>query len=413
MAGLVGITTLVGMTSFKPNNNTPLVTQLTDHSVRLRWTKGHGQSHTYIVMKEGSAPTSSSDGVMVYNDQGTTVDIYHLDVGDTYYFGLYGNTPSFSLSTENTVTTPETPLKVSATEQYIFVALKDGGGVQVRKRSAPGTLVETIKPTNVSTNAVFGIHARGNLLTFTAGTYMWIYEYVNDGDSTQLLEAEVGGVTQSGSHIDAELEYAYTGQANGNIVYYDIATLTKRTMSGVATASNTIRDIDTRGDQLIVCSNDDKLYDVDRSNRTSMTSRATVATFGGNVEISRLDDNYIYVGSDDSEVEIRNRTTPYAIQETLTGSSNDITGIVAKDEDYLAVASDDTEIQFYDVNDSYNIEATINKTHGIEGIDMSDGELYYSGGAEGTPATTFYYRNYYSNSISGLYVGGSLLISDI
>ena len=360
-------------------------------------------------MKAGSAPTSSTDGYKVYNGTGESVVVNHLAIGTTYYFELWGNTPTYSLGTETSVTTPETPVNMTATEQYVFVALKNGGGVQVRRRDNPSTLLTTIQPTELSTNIVSSIHARGNYLMFTQGQYVYLYEFVSESDFTQLYKEDLGTTTARVSHIDAELEYMYTGLASGAMVYYDLATLTKRTFNF---ASDDLRKFDSLGNQMVAASNNNRAYSIDRTTRTTM-SASVARSYTSNVEVVRVTDSQIFVGGDNTNVELLNGSSPYNLQQTLPDPTNDITGITIEDSLYHAVSSDDGKVYIYDVDDSYSLTSTITKTHGIEDCWMDNGDLYYDGGAELTADTKFYYRDYYTNSLSSTSLSGSQIMADI
>lgn len=384
---------------------------ITDHSMTLSWTPGGDGDRSLIVMKKGSAPTSTTDGTVVYNNTGSEVTVYNLDAGSRYYFKIWANNPTYSLDTENDDTTAGVPLNVAVGGQYIFVGTSDTtDGVEVRHIDTPGTVVANISPAQYTDTTVgaTSLDAKGHYLAFATHTtqYVYIYEFINENDYTLLHSEDLSGATGNlrACHIDDELEYVYFGDQSGNIVYYDLATFTKTIY---ALASDDIRYIDTNGDQMVVASNDDKIYDVDRSTRTSM-SDVTVNDYGFNMENARVDDNYIYDAGDNSTVTIRNNTSPYTSQDTLTDPGNDITYVGISDPDYLFVSSDDHKLYIYDRNDSNALETTITSpTANVEDMRELNGSIYYVSGVGSPDATKLYWRTFLSNSTAGSPIDGS------
>jgi hypothetical protein len=70
-----------------PSAPTDLVTDVTgDDSIGLSWISGEGSSDTLLVRKQGSYPSSRTDGVQVYFDSGTLYADTGLTPGATYYY---------------------------------------------------------------------------------------------------------------------------------------------------------------------------------------------------------------------------------------------------------------------------------------------------------------------------------------
>jgi hypothetical protein len=66
-----------------------VLTVINDHNIQGDWTPNPSASGTLIVAKQGSYPTSSTDGVVVYNDTGTTFNDVSVSLdelaADMYY----------------------------------------------------------------------------------------------------------------------------------------------------------------------------------------------------------------------------------------------------------------------------------------------------------------------------------------
>ncbi len=71
-------------------------------NVNLSWSKGTGANNTVILAKSGSMPSSYTDGVIVYNDTGTST-VYNITIGMPVYFKAWsyvewGDLYKFSMS---------------------------------------------------------------------------------------------------------------------------------------------------------------------------------------------------------------------------------------------------------------------------------------------------------------------------
>jgi len=66
-----------------------VVTENLSFSIALSWSKGNNATNTVIVMKEGSYPTSLSDGTIKYNSTGTSTTVSGLTSNITYYFSAW------------------------------------------------------------------------------------------------------------------------------------------------------------------------------------------------------------------------------------------------------------------------------------------------------------------------------------
>jgi hypothetical protein len=78
-----------------PTNLT--VTDYSGDSISLSWTKGTGANRTMIRRKQGSYPTSITDGTQVYFDTGTSVTDSGLEPRQTYYYRAWSEVSADSL----------------------------------------------------------------------------------------------------------------------------------------------------------------------------------------------------------------------------------------------------------------------------------------------------------------------------
>ncbi len=78
-------TTLVNV-----NEPTNLLGVPTDITIQLTWTLGTGASGTLVRMSTTAYPTTTSDGVSVYNGTSGAFKVLNLTAGTTYYFSAWG-----------------------------------------------------------------------------------------------------------------------------------------------------------------------------------------------------------------------------------------------------------------------------------------------------------------------------------
>jgi len=78
-----------------PTNLT--VTDYGSDYISLSWTKGTGANRTMVRRKQGSYPTSITDGTQVYFDTGTSVTDSGLEPNQTYYYRAWSEVTSGSL----------------------------------------------------------------------------------------------------------------------------------------------------------------------------------------------------------------------------------------------------------------------------------------------------------------------------
>lgn len=404
---LSGISSLSGVTSL----NQGVVTQafsLSDNSATLTWTKAPGSTRTYIVMKEGSVPANATDGTVVYNDTGTSCKVNHLLPANTYHFAFYSNSPSYSFGSETEETVTYKPNGISATEQYVFVCTHDAAAVHVYNKDDIGTIVATLTPSVSSGTRTHAVSARGNNVAFGGEGYLYLFEFIDENNFTERIAhtTDTTGKFIRACHIDQEEEYAYYGDEEGNIYWYRLSDLTKYTdfttfVEGTGqNGTDNIRGFETNGDDMYLAHNNDSVYHIDRSDRTDITTNTEINDYGSNMENVSHDGTYLYTGGDNQEVEVRNPTTPFAIVDTMTNPTNDVTSISVDDSDYMAATDDSGNVFVFNKNDSYNLLNSTSKTHGMEGSAMFNGTLIYGGGTEGVSAKKMYSRSYLSNSLS-------------
>jgi hypothetical protein len=380
-----------------PTNLT--ITEVINNTINITWTKGLNSARTKIVMKEGSFPENHTDGAVVYHNNGSNVTIYNLQPNIDYFFSLYADNPEFELGEEFEVNTSSPPHFLVDTEQYTFTL--ENSGVAIRKKDNLSELAGMI---NISDFGQAGaLDARGNYVAFSSSTDIYLYEFLSPANYGEIFHYNYSDRSAVRSvHIDPEFEYVYFGTGDGNLSYYDLETLT---VHEFAVDSQVLRDIDTYGDELIVGSNADSVWLINRTNRTSM-SKVLVQSGGGNVEQVKLDENYLYYGSDSSAVYVKNKTSPYNTIATLSDPTDDITGVYIQDYEFMAVSSDDSNVYLYDKTEFYEKLVTINATesHFIEDVVMKDGTLIYVSGSDYSEPDLqkMWYRTYLSTDYLNL-----------
>ena len=386
--------------NFDANNDVNIV-KLDDNTVRLSWTKGD-ENRTYIVMKEGSAPTSSSDGIKVFNGVETTCDVHHLSANSTYYFKLYDNDASYNLGSETQISLSNTGFGMEMSEQYVYCSNLSNVNIDVRDRS-DNSIVGTITP-STSAGATQAIGAFGDYVAHTGTGFAHVHRVINGSTIQEILNDEAYPISQGrnyarAAYVDKERQYAYFGYEDGTLEWYHLSTLTKYSQS---VATDDIRKIWTDNDYLYLVANDDKAYFIDRSDRTSHETPVLINEYTGfNMEVVSGYGDSIYIAGDNTNVEQRAKTSPFTVQDTITNPTNDITS-VRPDGEYLSVSSDSGELYVFDMTNSNSLLSTISKSHGIEDSVLGGGDLFYQGGKEGVLDKKFYSRSYLSDSIGTL-----------
>jgi hypothetical protein len=83
--------------NFRTKPNPPssfTATAVSYNEIDLTWTKGTGAWKTKILQKAGSAPTSRTDGTVIYDDTGSSYNKTGLDPSITYYYQAWSYTDS-------------------------------------------------------------------------------------------------------------------------------------------------------------------------------------------------------------------------------------------------------------------------------------------------------------------------------
>jgi hypothetical protein len=91
----------------------------TETSINLTWTKSQNATHTYVVGKKESYPSSRTDGTLLYNGTGTFYNWTGLDYASPYYFRAWSYNASLGFSGVYTnafnTTYPEAPIDLQVT----------------------------------------------------------------------------------------------------------------------------------------------------------------------------------------------------------------------------------------------------------------------------------------------------------
>ena len=379
------------------------ITNSTHNSITFTWTAGVDSTKTMIRYKKSEYPTSETDGTLGFHGTGSTATIYNLETNRTYYFSFFGTTESYSLSAvTDTDTTNLIPLGLAADGQYLYIAgAGTAGAVQIRDKSdlsvvdtldVGGTAVTAERVSKVGRYLAYVYAAKGYLYDMSTKTVIIDFtatSYAGGADSMRSVA------------IDQEGEHVYYGNIDGTIYHYDIATLTQRTFKP---ATDYIRSIDAKDDLLVFGSNDNNAYVYDRSDRNNPTSITTLSGITSTIEVTRIHGDHIFVGGDQSNgtVNIYDKTTPYALVQTLGDTSNDITGICPV-TGYMMISSDDENAYVYTgTPGTYSLTNTLaDAGNDVEECCLcEDGSLYFCTGLAATEKLYSYtYLNFtYSGS---------------
>jgi hypothetical protein len=76
----------------KPNTPTISAITRTGTGFTLTWVKGTGANNTVIRGAQGGYPANITDGILIYNNTGTTTNHYGLTAGDTWYYRAWSYT---------------------------------------------------------------------------------------------------------------------------------------------------------------------------------------------------------------------------------------------------------------------------------------------------------------------------------
>jgi len=104
-------------------------------SLNLSWSKASNATHTYILGKKGSTPTSRSDpaAFLVCNITGSSHTETSLDIGTHYYFKAWSYNSTLGFSTDNATTdsytrpgNPTSPTEISNTTTSLTIGFTKG-----------------------------------------------------------------------------------------------------------------------------------------------------------------------------------------------------------------------------------------------------------------------------------------------
>lgn len=369
MPKLTGITNLSGIASLS-------IPPLLDY-VDLAWTPDATKDRTLIVMKTGSAPSSHTDGQVVYLGKESSTRINQLASGTTYHFAYYGVDTTYSLGTETTQSitgnTYSEGMFIAASEQYLFVP--QPGGIGVYSLDDVTTLLTTIAPASIGSDVVVRVSCSGSYVGFNTATHAYLYKYTSASTYTKIYEDNLPGDNMRACYVDDEQEYFYYCATNGDIHYIDIATQTKTTNSAIH--SDNVRQLAAFGNDMISVSNDDTAKRIDRTNRLSMTA-TTLTSLSVNVEAGGIDSEYIWYGSDTTQVVILNKSDNSSAH-FLNDPTDDITG-TDRNYEHFAVSCDNGRVYIYDTENSFTRLTTIVTGYTLaECVLMKNGTMYYVG----------------------------------
>lgn len=383
-------------------------------TITINWTKGAGTSHTMVRYRtDGTSPTSTSDGTILYKGKGTQAVLYGIDTGTTYSFSLFGATSSFSVGSATTVTlTTGHVLGLTTTPQWIIVSTLDMDHTATGDKS---THIDWINRETLAIDATrqidLGTEQQGPERVKTSvdfnGNYwmavrkeLLVLGRISDGavvintnfGSNEDDRARTCYINKAGTHVFRGGQDGYVDVWAIDTVLSDGDFLTGSRLDhffppGQLTTSNNeyIRDCDEYGNVLAVCYNSGDFYLLDASDYTNLSVSDQDADGEGATESVALTDTQLFTGAKDVNEFAQSDLT--SIVRTLVNNSDDITSITVDDQDshaYTFTTQDDTSSNAKLFNSSgtlLNTFTELNGTYAEDGkIDGHLGQLFYGGG---------------------------------
>jgi len=261
------------------------------------------------------------------------------------------------------------PHSLQGDDNYLYIgsiSSSDGVGVRILLKS-DFSVYKHLDPSGSGT-FVERISVSGDLVAFTQGNKGHVYDMSSD---TYIIQVNAI-TTLRAAYIDGE--HVYFGETTGKIYRVNITTLVQDFFT---LGTENIREIDGHEDRLIVASNNDNVYLI---NRISLATIHTFTDSTANAEVSQIDEDYIWYGSDNQKIWIRDADSPYTLLTTLTEPSNDITAVFHDGNSWFA-SCDDGNVYAWNASSGFSLIKVIDKSVGGSAerlwLDTVNNHLYF------------------------------------
>jgi len=175
-------------------------------TISLTWTKSPDTDVTVVVRKEGSYPTSPSDGTVIYNGTAEEFTDTGLNPGTAYYYRAWSWAPyaySSSYTQDMNYTYPDAPTDLQVTsfnDTSITISWTKGDGADMTKIYRGDTLVDTVSGTTYTDTG---------LTPSTLYTYH-LYAYDSESGYSSLTSADISQYTKPSPPHD----FSFSGDQN-------------------------------------------------------------------------------------------------------------------------------------------------------------------------------------------------------
>ncbi|MCA9400624.1 MAG: hypothetical protein KC713_03285 [Candidatus Omnitrophica bacterium] len=254
------------------------------------------------------------------------------------------------------------PRALAGDEHYIYVGATSGKGVNLFDKNDL-SLSKTL-PASASVNRVA---VKGDIVAYATSGIGYIYSL----SANQMIYSLSSEKLRS---VAIDQNKVYFGEKNtGKIHIVDMANNFQT--ASFTPADDDIRDIIIHQDTIIIASNDDNVYLIDKNTLT------TIAVFDDSdrhVETVGMDDEILWYGSDDQKIWIRDAHAPYDIISVLTEPTDDVTA-AERDGDFFFAGSDDAKVYVYE-GAPYALKDILQEGSGLVEdiwVDQNQNTLYY------------------------------------
>lgn len=409
---------------------TNLQTSRNGDDITVTWNKG-ANSHVLVRYSTSATPSSTTDGTILYKGTGTTCTLYNATPDTTYYFALWGADTSYSLGTATTINNNTGfPLGIAFTPEWIIVG-------SYKNTVTKSSQVEWIDRESLTLDTdrefeIGGSASGGAVRVRTSRDFLSPYAIVNEQftKTIKLFRIDTAEVVATLVHtdrirsceMDREGEYVYFGDETGTIYGWAVADVVDAGAFSSADrfsfdpgGGDYIRDIEAYGDNLAASDNGFNFYDIDRSNRQSMSTTDS-DTEGNAVESIAISDDSIWTGAKNMQ--------KYARSDLTSGTqwwnpADDITAVNVDDPSSVSYVISSTDATTNNVT-WYNSSGTLLNTFTELNTSYAEdsqvskhlGQLMYCAGQQGV-MQNIVVRDYldftYSSTSADIESGGTTL----
>jgi len=352
------------------------------------WDQSAQTANIWINIPQVTASLSTEYFYIYYGNPSATDAASKTSVWNSNYRDVYHLGENLSLPTSYTL--PIEPISIQGDTNNLYIGSQNNAGLRILSRSNYA-VTKTLR----ASDNVERLYVRGHYLSFTGASNKG---YIYDLDTDTYVATISGTALFRSTYID-ENNRAYFGETDTGKIYYTDANFVGQ--STVTIGTDDIRDIHSHGNELIVACNNNKVYLLDKS---TLVVTQTFTDSSNSVEVAKIDDNYIWFGSDHQKAWIKNSTSPYTTVATLHGPTNDVTGI-DYDDGYWFVSSDDGNLYIYSASTYQLANIVTGETgSGIEQfwLDKTTNQIFYVRGHNNSGQHEFklYIQNYPSSVIN-------------